>query len=304
MKYQMITRWLSASLAFTLLLAGCNSGDMEEGLYYGRLEMGQTRVSAPLAGEIDTLLVVEGEQVERGQLLARIATERLEIELERLQAQDVELTLSRAGLIFQEQQLQAKLALVETNLQRTTRLLQDGAVPGTRMDELKTEQTVMLAQLRAIGNQRSILDSKRSQLEAGIMALNWQIDQASLLAPVGGVVLELYCRRGEWLSPGMPVVEIGDPTHLEATIYLPLPELPRVKLGDKADVSADGIAEPLTGTITWIAAETEFTPKTIQTRETRTALVCAVRITFINPQGQLKAGMPVDVRLQSTQAEQ
>ena len=112
-----------AGLLLLLLAGGCNSGRSDTGLYHGRLEVDKTRLSAPLAGEVDTILVQEGERVAAGQLLARLATERLELELVGLAARDQELTLSGEGLLFQERQLQSRLALVNTNLERTTNLL-------------------------------------------------------------------------------------------------------------------------------------------------------------------------------------
>ncbi len=296
---RILTRKLLAATGLLLLLlsSGCNTVRNDTGLYHGRLEVEKTRLSAPLAGEIDTILVREGQRITAGQLLARLATERLELELNGLAAQDQELELSREGLQFQTRQLQSRLALVETNLARTEKLLHEGAIPGTRLDELQTEQVVLVNQLAAIDNQRQVLTSKRSQLAAARATLNWQLEQAALTAPLDGIVLTLYTSRGEWLAPGLPVLELGDPSELEATIYLPLPDLPRARIGGGATVYADGSADSFNGRISWISEETEFTPKTIQTRETRTALVCAVRISVANPDGLLKAGMPVDVRL-------
>ncbi|MBL7033783.1 MAG: HlyD family efflux transporter periplasmic adaptor subunit, partial [Candidatus Delongbacteria bacterium] len=233
------------------------------------------------------------------QQLALIETTPMEYELVRLQAQLQELTLSSNGLQFQERKLQAQLELIETNINRTINMLADNAVPANRLDELQTEAIILQTQLEGLDNQRSVFASKAAQLSAARATLQWQLQQASVRAPRDGVVLELLRHAGERVAAGMSLMTIGNPLLLEATIYLPLPDLPQVRLGDSAEVQCDGFDSNLPGIVSWIAEETEFTPKTIQTRETRTALVCAVRITVANPDGVLKAGMPVDVRLRN-----
>ncbi len=281
-----------------LFVIGCSDTASEQGLYHGILEVDTRVLSAPLAGKLDSLLITEGAAVVRGQLLATIETTRLEIELERLQAQYDELSFTQTGLQYKETQLRARLGLLESNITRTVNLLEEDAVPAARLDELRTEKRVLLSQLDELANQGEIFNSKRAQLAAASATVCWQLEQMQISAPVDGVVLELMKGQGEWIAPGMPLLKLGNMRELEATIFLPLPDLPAVKRGDTATVKVDGSADSYTGEVIWIADETEFTPKTIQTRETRTALVCAVRLAVDNPEGELKAGMPVDVRFQ------
>ena len=81
-------------------------------------------------------------------------------------------------------------------------------------------------------------------------------------------------------------------------IYVPPRDLTQIKLGGKADVNPeDGRTQPLTGIVTWIADEAEFTPKNVQTKEARADLVYAVKVTIPNPDGELKVGMPVMVTI-------
>lgn len=279
-----------------LSVTGCSDRSVDTGLYHGSLEVDTRVLSAPLAGMLDSLLINEGASVARGQLLATIETTRLEIELERLQAQYEELSLTQAGLQYRETQLRARLELLQSNITRTVNLLEEDAVPAARLDELQTEKRVLLSQLDELDNQSEIFNSKRAQLAAASATVCWQLDQMQIVAPIDGVVLEVMKSQGEWVAPGMPLLKLGDTRRLEATIYLPLSDLPEVKRGETATISVDGSTVTYTGEVIWIADETEFTPKTIQTRETRTALVCAVRLAVANPDGVLKAGMPVDVQ--------
>ena len=84
---------------------------------------------------------------------------------------------------------------------------------------------------------------------------------------------------------------------MDLYIYLPLRELPDVKIGQDVRVIVSGAEDGYTGTVVWIASEGEFTPKTILTRETRDTLVYEVKIRVANTSGELKIGMPVDVIL-------
>jgi len=73
--------------------------------------------------------------------------------------------------------------------------------------------------------------------------------------------------------------------------------LAQVKIGAVVKVAVDGVDKPLDGKIKWVASESEFTPKTILTQETRTTLVYRIKAAVDNPDGLLKIGMPVDVSL-------
>ena len=70
-----------------------------------------------------------------------------------------------------------------------------------------------------------------------------------------------------------------------------------VKVGKQARVTLDAgeSRQTLTGTVSWVSAQAEFTPTPIQTRDERADLVYAVKIRVPNESGTLKIGMPVDV---------
>jgi HlyD family secretion protein len=120
---------------------------------------------------------------------------------------------------------------------------------------------------------------------------------ARIVSPVDGVVLERFHQPGELAAVGTPLLELADLSVMTVEIYLPLADLASISLGQQAAVSVDGLPQTLTGTVKWISSESEFTPKTILTRETRSTLVYGVKIRVPNPDGALKVGMPVGVKL-------
>jgi HlyD family secretion protein len=82
-------------------------------------------------------------------------------------------------------------------------------------------------------------------------------------------------------------------------VYLSQAQLTEIKIGQEVTVKVDGPNEYMTefpGTVSWVSSEAEFTPKTIQTKETRVDLVYAVKIRVKN-NGELKIGMPAELWL-------
>ena len=81
--------------------------------------------------------------------------------------------------------------------------------------------------------------------------------------------------------------------------YLSETDLGRVRVGQKAQVKVDSMpGKVFDGVLSFISPVAEFTPKTVQTRELRTALVYRVKVDVNNPEGLLKIGMPADIVLQ------
>ena len=121
------------------------------------------------------------------------------------------------------------------------------------------------------------------------------LGEAKIISPINSVVLNRFLDKDELAAPGRTLLELADLSNMKITIYVSTEELSRVKIGDKVKVKVDGVDKMLEGTVYWIANESEFTPKTILTEETRTTLVYAVKVSVPNPDGVLKIGMPVDV---------
>ena len=75
--------------------------------------------------------------------------------------------------------------------------------------------------------------------------------------------------------------------------------LGKLNIGGEASISVDSHPEKsFKGKITWISPRAEFTPKNVQTKDSRVDLVYAVKITLKNPDGIFKIGMPADVYIE------
>jgi HlyD family secretion protein len=120
---------------------------------------------------------------------------------------------------------------------------------------------------------------------------------------VAGVVLATYAERGELVQPGQPLYKVANLDTLTLRAYVSGAQLPAVRLGQPVGVVVDAGGDALrtlSGRVSWIASQAEFTPTPIQTREERTEQVYAVKVRVPNPDGALKIGMPGELVLDAT----
>jgi len=133
---------------------------------------------------------------------------------------------------------------------------------------------------------------------AALAVAEAQLGYTVLRSPQVGVVLRKHVEPGEIIAAGTPVVTIADLTNVWLKIYVPEPQLGRVKLGQRAEIRTDSYPEKVyPGEVIFINSEAEFTPKNVQTYEERVKLVFAVKIAVDNTHQELKPGMPADAKL-------
>lgn len=286
---------LSASLTAATLLS-CSTNERPFA-YTGRMEVDSIIVSSQSSGIIDSIDVREGDSVKKGGLIAQINTDRLVAQRRQQEAQLAELGVKRSAAEAQIGEAKARLRLARDTLGKTERLLAGGGATPQRRDELSTEVEVDTANLAALQANERLVAAQEEVLRAGMGITDLAIRDAHITSPIDGVVLNKFHFAGELATVGTPLVELADLSLMTVEIYVPLEKLAAVTIGEKATISVDGMAKPYLGSVYWISSEAEFTPKTIQTQETKTTLVYGVKIHVPNPGGKLKIGMPVDVRL-------
>ena len=126
----------------------------------------------------------------------------------------------------------------------------------------------------------------------GLMVLH---DKLTIVAPVGGLVLERSIHEGELAAPGATLLTLGDLDEVTLTVYVPEDKLGQVLIGQPVEVQVDSFPErTFTGTVVFIAHEAEFTPRNVQTQEERVNMVFAVEVRIPNPDHALKPGLPAD----------
>lgn len=131
--------------------------------------------------------------------------------------------------------------------------------------------------------------------EEALNLLRQQVADTTISAPFDGVVLSKSAEPGAYLNPGAPVVTVAQLDRVWLRAFVSETDLGRIRLGQSAEVTSDGAPDkPVTGQLTFISSQAEFTPKSVQTFEERVNLMYRVKITMDNPDGRLKPGMPAD----------
>ena len=136
------------------------------------------------------------------------------------------------------------------------------------------------------------------QAKAALRVTEERLSNTIIFAPMTGVLFTKNVEIGEVITPGTPVYTIGDLEKPWIKVYIKENQLGLVKLGQKAHVTIDSYpGKVYEGAVAHISSEAEFTPKTIQTKEERVKLVFGLKIRVKNQNGELKPGMPADVKI-------
>ena len=179
---------------------------------------------------------------------------------------------------------------------------QDIAEADARLETAQAGVNVAQASRKDIEIQGSVLSAARArekELRSQLETAKTQWGYAEIRSPMDGVVLTKNVEPGEFVSPGTPVVTLANIDDLWMNIYIPETQTGLVKLGQAVRVRADSFpGEVFNGKITFVSAESEFTPKTILTQEERIKLVYRTKVSLENTQQRLKPGMPADAEIE------
>jgi HlyD family secretion protein len=247
--------------------------------------------------------VEEGDSVGLGQQVGVIDTVQLYLQKMQLSKQGASLLSNRPDISKQVASLKEQIAKQETERRRVENLLKDGAATTKQLDDVNAQIKVLKGQLDAqvstLRNNISSIDDNSSAIELQIAQVNDRLAKCHIVSPVAGTIIAKYVDQGEFVGVGSPLMKVADLDNVFLRAYFTSDQLSKVKIGQKVTVTADfGGNEKFDypGTITWIASESEFTPKTIQTKDTRANLCYAVKIAVKND-GKIKLGLYGEVRL-------
>ena len=290
-----------AYIAIAMLTASCGSDTEFDA--QGTFEATEVIVSSESAGRILNFSIDEGATIEAGTELAVIDSLQLHLQRKQLLAQQTALLSSRPDVGKQVASLREQIAKQKRELQRVDNMLADGAATRKQRDDIEAQIKVlqgnMEALLSTLGKNTATINDNSAALEAQIAALDDRISRCRVTAPVGGTVLVKYAEAGELATAGKPLVKIADLNAIYLRAYFTSSQLANIKLGDTVRVVADFGGDErydYEGRIAWISSESEFTPKTIQTKDSRANLVYAAKIAVKND-GRIKIGLAGEVIL-------
>ena len=288
-------------IAAAMLAVSC--GTEAEFDAQGTFEATEVVVSSEATGRILNFEVEEGMAVEANQMVGAIDSVQLHLQRKQLVAQQSALLGSRPDVKKQVAALREQIAKQNEELRRVENMLKDGAATKKQKDDIEAQIKILERQLDAtlstLDKNTSTINNNSAALEAQIAALDDRIAKCRVISPVGGTVLVKYAEAGELATVGKPLMKIADLDNIYLRAYFTSDQLAKVNLGDEVKVVADFGGEErydYTGRVAWISSESEFTPKTIQTKDSRANLVYAVKIAVEND-GRLKIGLTGEVVL-------
>ena len=289
--------------ALPLLTAACGrSGDFDA---TGTFEATEVVVSAEAAGRILRFDAEEGDVLEAGRQVGAIDTVQLYLQKLQLECQRASVVSNRPDIAKQAASLREQIAKQQTERRRVENLLRDGAATTKQLDDIDAQIKVLNGQLEAqlstLRNNAASIDENSSSIDLQIARIEDQLAKCRIASPVAGTVLAKYSEAGELASVGRPLMKVADLDRIYLRAYFTSDQLAGLKLGQEVTVTADFGGDSridYPGRIVWIASESEFTPKTIQTRDSRANLVYAAKIAVEND-GRLKIGLYGEVRLRN-----
>ena len=263
----------------------------------GTFEATEVIVSAEANGKILNFDIIEGMRVEADESIGAIDSIQLYLQRKQLKAQQSALLGSRPDVDKQVASLKEQITKQKCELHRVDNMLKDGAATKKQKDDIEAQIRILESQLDAtlstLDKNTSSINNNSAALEAQIAALDDRISKCRIVSPVSGTVLVKYAEAGEFATVGKPLMKVANLDNIYLRAYFTSDQLAKVNLGDEVSVIADFGGDEryeYAGRIAWISSESEFTPKTIQTKSSRANLVYAVKIAVRND-GRLKIGM-------------
>lgn len=298
---------------------------------FGNVDIRQVSLAFEQSGRIQQMNAQEGDHIQKGDVLAKLNTDALNIQLQQAEAQ---LKVQQQTVIEQdagtrpEQLAQAEAQLAsakaqfdkaEKDLKRLQVLFHDTAGQAISKQELDyaqsnqataaasvKEKTANLALLKngARSEDREAAKAQFDASKANLDLIRYQIQQSVLTAPVNAVVRARLQEAGDMTTAQKPVYTLALTNPKWVRVYANEKDLNAIQMGAAAQVIRDSQPNhPIDGKIGYISSVAEFTPKTVQTEDIRTTLVYEVRVHVNDPQDSLKMGQPVTVKIARTHSE-
>jgi len=292
---------------------------------YGNVDIREVTLGFRVPGKLAKLLYDEGDKVKAGEVLASLDDEPYRNQVANARAQLDSLrarlklreTGNRPEEIAQARSLvrerEATAANAERLFKRYEELLASKTVALQDRDNAAASYDEAEARLKSARDNLALLEAgfrvediaqakaDLAQAEAALATANLQVKDTVLTAPSDGVILTRAQEAGAILQAGSAVFTVSLVNPVWVRAYVQESDLGRIHPSMQVEIRTDSHGDkPYTGQIGYISPRAEFTPKTVETTELRTALVYRLRIVVANPDEGLRQGMPVTVTVPGT----
>jgi multidrug resistance efflux pump len=305
-------RWLILAVIAALAAGGAvwasrRASRVKPLVLSGSIEARDVEVGSLMGGRVSKVLVEEGSMVKAGQPLVEFETDLIDLQMAQQRAR---IAQSRANLTKSihgprtEEIARARAAAenAERERQRQQALLASGIAGQQAYDSAATAAKTAAETLREAerGSRPEDIDAARAQLDADerqLAYLQRQRQETTVVAPADGVIESMDLRPGDLVGANQPVAKMLEPDQLWVRVYVPEPELGRVRLGQLAMLTVDTYPKrEFPGKVVEIRSQAEYTPRNVQTLDQRMDQVFGVKVA-IDRAPELRPGMAAAIRL-------
>jgi HlyD family secretion protein len=245
----------------------------------GRIEATQVDVSSKYAGRLAEVSVEEGSTVTQGQVIARISSPEYEAQLRAAQASVQSAKNAAAAAEAEIASRQSALEFAKSDFERGQELMKTGFITKQSFEQRKRNLDSAVASVASFTSQRDQAQSQIKNSEAEVERIEAIIKDLTLVSPRNGRVQYQLARAGEVVAAGAPIVTILDLTDVYMTIFLPAADAGRVTIGDEARIVLDPIPDRIIpANVSFVAADAQFTPKTVETKDERAKLMFRLKL--------------------------
>jgi HlyD family secretion protein len=284
------------TLILILLIQYKTKKDLPEYIIYGngRIEGRETKIATKFSGRVSEILVNEGQEVKKGQILVKMDFDSMQADLDSIKAK-AEQTLSDIDAVNAELEIiQSDIKFYSKDIVRTEKLRKSDFASEVEYDKKLNLLEKSKASLNGAKARKEALQKLHESLLAQIESMQIDINDMTIYAPSDGLITYRLVEPGEVLQPGEGVFVMVNPDELYLTLYVNQLKSGQVKIGDKGIIKVDALANKnFDASVSFISSEAEFTPKEVETRSEREKLVFRVKLSILNNSERLlKVGMP------------
>ncbi|MBE2895437.1 biotin/lipoyl-binding protein [Pasteurellaceae bacterium HPA106] len=251
-----------------------------EGVSYsnGRLEFARMDVASLYPGRVERLAVSEGQQVQKGDVLAELSSSTSSSQLQAAKAQQAraEQAVSRAQAEVQAHRQQLNVAQME--LDNAQKMRRDRLISQSELEKRIAARDAAQAAVEAT-------KAAQSEASAAVEAAKAQVDQASSVnedmqvrAPQAGRVEYTIAEVGNVIPAGGKVVSLLNLDDVSMNLFFQAPVVNNIALNSEARIVLDGLDSVFPAKVVYVAAQSQFTPKFVETAEEREKLVFKVKL--------------------------
>ena len=242
---------------------------------FGNIEIRQVDLSFQVSGLVSKLLKEEGDTVKKGELIA----------------------------VIDESDYDANFKRAEAELDRTLAIQKDASDKYNRYAPLGIDDTVSKQEVESLYNAQNKANADYKAAVANKDYLSNQLKYTKLYAPEDGVIMVRVIEPGSNVAKGQPVYTMAKTNPVWVRAFVNEKDLGNIKYGQRVNVFTDtvnpqtGKKREYKGQIGYISPVAEFTPKTVQSTDTRTDLVYRIRVYIYDTDEFLRQGMPVTIKV-------